>query len=106
MQASVANLPVVYNAGQVKGYPQTPDIRGAQTYIIPVVYNAHEAGQVKGYPQTPDIRGARAPENLISERSEPTNGAIFLYTCIRYWRAKRAYLVVRMARFFYYVIYI
>ena len=27
------------------------------------MYNAHEAGQVKGYPQTPDIRGARAPEN-------------------------------------------
>ena len=32
---------------------------------LPVVYNAHEAGQVKGYPQTPDIRGTRVPENHI-----------------------------------------
>ena len=35
----------------------------ASSANLPVVYNAHEAGQVKGYPQTPDIRGARAPEN-------------------------------------------
>ena len=37
----------------------------ASSANLPVVYNAHEAGQVKGYPQTPDIRGARAPENYI-----------------------------------------
>ena len=35
----------------------------ASSANLPVVYNAHEAGQVKGYPQTPDIRGARVPEN-------------------------------------------
>ena len=38
---------------------------------------------------------------LASEASLPsrTNGTIFLY--VYNWRAKRAYLVVRMARFFY-----
>ena len=35
----------------------------ASSANLPVVYNVHEAGQVKGYPQTPDIRGARVPEN-------------------------------------------
>ena len=38
-------------------------VRLASSANLPVVYNAHEAGQVKGYPQTPDIRGARVPEN-------------------------------------------
>ena len=37
----------------------------ASSANLPVVYNAHEAGQVKGYPQTPDIGGACVPENTF-----------------------------------------
>ena len=65
----------------------------ASSANLPVVYNAHEVGQVKGYPQTPDIY----PRSPCARNLD-------IYT---YWRAKRAYLVVRMARFFYiYDIYI
>ena len=44
----------------------------ASSANLPDVY-IHEAGQVKGYPQAPDIRGARAPENRLGRLASLAN---------------------------------